>query len=55
MEQTYFPYANSYRTVYRMSFPTQAGGRPTLNHDAKWFGLRFAGAQGTAKVVWELN
>lgn len=56
MEQTYFPYTSPYRTVYRISFPAAvAGGKSTLSQGAEWFGLRFAGAQGTTKVVWEVD
>jgi hypothetical protein len=55
MEQTYYPYASSFRSVYRISFPTRVGGRASLNESADWFGLRFAGAQGTTKVTWEIE
>jgi hypothetical protein len=55
-ELTYFPYTNSFRTVYRLSFPRlAASGAPTIAPDAEWFALRFAGAQGQADVTWNLD
>lgn len=55
MERSYFPYIGSFRTVYRVSFPTRVAGKPTVDEQAEWFGLRFAGAQGSADVIWELE
>ncbi len=56
IEHTYFPYTNPWRRVFRISFPISFGdGRPTISPKAKWFGLRFAGAQGNDELVWEVN
>lgn len=55
-ELTYFPYTSSFRTVYRLSFPRATeGGTPTISESADWFALRFAGAQGSADVTWQLE
>lgn len=55
-ELTYFPYTNSFRTVYRISFPRKTeGGTPTIAEGADWFALRFAGAQGQTDVTWEIE
>lgn len=55
-ELTYYPYTNSFRTVYRLSFPrTTESGTPTIARDAEWFALRFAGAQGQADVTWDVE
>lgn len=56
IEQTYFPYTTPWRTAFRIRFPTtRADGRPTIANDARWFGLRFAGAQGHRELVWEIE
>ncbi|HEX9620857.1 MAG TPA: hypothetical protein VF989_12030 [Polyangiaceae bacterium] len=53
IELTYFPYTTPWRSAYRISFPrVRPDGRPTIALDARWFGLRFAGAQGNDQVVW---
>ncbi len=55
IELTYFPYTSPWRSSYRITFPrVRADGRPTISHEARWFGLRFAGAQGNDQVIWEL-
>ncbi|MFZ5892249.1 MAG: hypothetical protein ACOY0T_14420 [Myxococcota bacterium] len=55
IELTYFPYTTPWRSVFRVSFPkVRADGRPTISSAARWFGLRFAGAQGNEELVWEL-
>lgn len=55
-ELTYFPYTNSFRTVYRLSFPrATAPGTQTISSDAEWFALRFFGAQGQADVTWKVE
>lgn len=55
-ELTYYPYTNSFRTVYRLSFPRAAeSGTPTIAENAEWFALRFAGAQGQTDVTWEIK
>lgn len=56
LERTYFPYNTVYRMAFRIRFPRfTADGRPTISTRAKWFGLRFAGAQGNTQLVWELE
>ena len=56
LERTYFPYTNVWRQAFQVVFPTQReDGAPTISRDARWFGLRFAGAQGHSDLVWELG
>ncbi len=56
IERTYFPYTTPWRSAFRIHFPrSRADGRPTIAPDARWFGLRFAGAQGNQALVWELT
>jgi hypothetical protein len=56
IERTYFPYTTPWRTAYRIRFPrTRDDGRPAIAANARWFGLRFAGAQGNQSLVWELE
>lgn len=56
IELTYFPYTTPWRSAFRISFPrVRADGRPTIAAAARWFGLRFAGAQGYEEIVWELD
>lgn len=56
IELTYFPYTTPWRSTFRVSFPrVRVDGRPTIASAARWFGLRFAGAQGYEEVIWELG
>jgi hypothetical protein len=56
IEFTYFPYTNPWRSSYRISFPRiGAHGRATISPSARWFGLRFAGAQGNDELIWEIG
>ena len=56
IEKTYFPYTTPWRSAFRIRFPTRrSDGRPTIAADARWFGLRFAGAQGHRELVWEIG
>jgi len=56
IERTYFPYTSPWRRVYRIRFPiVTAEGHPTISNQARWFGLRFAGAQGNQELRWELE
>lgn len=56
IERTYFPYTSPWRRAFRIRFPAvRSDGRPTIAEDAKWFGLRFAGAQGNQQLVWEVD
>ena len=55
IELTYFPYSTPWRSAFRISFPkVRVDGRPTISPAARWFGLRFAGAQGNQELVWEV-
>ena len=56
IETTYFPYTNVWRVAHRIRFPVRRkDGSLSIAPDAKWFGLRFAGAQGHQQLVWELG
>lgn len=56
IEVTYFPYTSPFRRAFRLRFPTRrADGGETISPDAKWFGLRFAGAQGNDELVWQVS
>lgn len=56
IEKTYFPYTTPWRRVFRIRFPVVTpDGRPTVAKRARWFGLRFAGAQGNQELRWELD
>jgi hypothetical protein len=56
IEHTYFPYTNPWRRTFRISFPIAfSDGRSTISPHARWFGLRFAGAQGNDQLVWEVS
>ena len=56
LERRYFPYSTVWRNIFRIKFPTTtAGGQPTIAPDSRWFGLRFAGAEGNEELRWELG
>lgn len=56
IELTYFPYTTPWRSAFRISFPiVRADGRPTISPAARWFGMRFAGAQGNSALIWEID
>jgi hypothetical protein len=56
IELTYFPYTSPWRSAFRLTFPkVRPDGRSTISRQARWFGLRFAGAQGNDELVWELE
>jgi hypothetical protein len=56
LERTYFPYTTVFRHAFRIQFPTISGdGHPTIALDAKWFGLRFAGAEGNEELHWDVE
>ena len=45
-----------WRQVFRIKFPNLApDGRPTIAPNAKWLGLRFAGAEGNEELRWDLQ
>jgi hypothetical protein len=56
LERRYFPYTTVWRHAFRIRFPRQTGdGRPTISPNARWFGLRFAGAEGNEELHWDLE
>ena len=56
LERTYFPYNTAFRQAFRIRFPRVSGdGKPTISASAKWFGIRFAGAQGNSELIWKLE
>jgi hypothetical protein len=56
LERRYFPYTTVWRHAFRIRFPRQTGdGRPTISPNARWFGLRFAGAEGNEELRWDLE
>ena len=56
LERNYFPYNTVFRQAFRIRFPRASGdGRPTISAQAKWFGLRFAGAQGNNELIWKID
>jgi len=55
IERTYFRYASVWRQVFRIRFPTSTPRGPTIAPDTKFIGLRFAGAQGSEELHWELR
>jgi hypothetical protein len=55
IERTYFPYSSPWRQVFRIKFPTVTPRGPTIASDATFVGLRFAGAQGSEELRWEIE
>lgn len=56
IERNYFPYNTAFRQAFRIRFPrTSPEGQPTISSSAKWFGLRFAGAQGNTELIWKIE
>ncbi|WP_240488508.1 hypothetical protein [Labilithrix luteola] len=56
LEIRYFPYTTVFRNVFRIKFPTTTpDGRATISPNARWFGLRFAGAEGNEELRWVLE
>ena len=56
LEFRYFPYTSPHRHCFRIEFPrVSADGKPTIAPTAKWFGLRFAGAQGNNELIWKID
>jgi hypothetical protein len=55
LDLTYFPYTTVWRRAFRIRFPRFTGdGRPTIANTARWFGLRFAGAEGNGELKWRV-
>jgi hypothetical protein len=56
LERRYFPYTTVWRHAFRIRFPRHMGdGRPSISPSARWFGLRFAGAEGNEELHWDLE
>ena len=56
LERRYFPYTNVWRHAFRIRFPRHMGdGRPSISPSARWFGLRFAGAEGNEELHWDME
>lgn len=55
LERRYYPYVTVWRKAFRIRFPVAGANGPTIAPNAKWFGLRFAGAWGNFDLVWELE
>jgi len=56
LEKIYFPYSTVFRNVFRVTFSTTTpDGRATISPHARWFGLRFAGAEGNEELRWEIE
>lgn len=56
IERNYYPYNTVWRRAFRIRFPlTTSDGHPTIAPSAKWFGLRFAGAEGNSELIWKLE
>ncbi len=56
LERNYFPYNTVFRQAFRIRFPrTGTDGRATISAQAKWFGVRFAGAQGNNELIWKIE
>jgi hypothetical protein len=56
LDVRYFPYTTVWRRAFRIRFPRFTGdGRPTIANTARWFGLRFAGAEGNGELRWKVN
>ena len=56
IEDRYFPYTTVWRHAFRIRFPRQTDdGRPTIAPNARWFGLRFAGAEGNEELHWDIG
>jgi len=56
LERSYYPYITVFHRAFRIRFPRfNAEGKPTISDDAEWFGLRFAGAQGSSELIWEID
>ena len=55
IERTYFPYTSPWRQVFRITFPVATPRGPTIAQNATLLGLRFAGAQGSQELRWELE
>jgi hypothetical protein len=55
IERTYFPFTSVWRQAFRIKFPASTTRGPTIAPDATFVGLRFAGAQGSEELHWQLD
>src|SRR4029453_2253942 len=55
LERTYFPYTTPWRQAFRIRFPRSTEGKVSIAPSAKWFGLRFAGAEGNQELRWDVE
>ena len=55
LDRTYYPYTTPFHLVFRLRFPRNVAGKPTVSERADWFGLRFAGPQGNSELVWTIS
>lgn len=55
LERQYFPYTTVWRQAFRIKFARVTDNKPTIPTNAKWFGLRFAGAEGSEELRWNVE
>ena len=55
LERRYYPNVSVWRKVFRIKFPAAGPKGPSIAPEAKWVGLRFAGAWGNVDLVWDLE
>ncbi|NUP13975.1 MAG: hypothetical protein HOW73_48695 [Polyangiaceae bacterium] len=56
IERTYYPYITPFHLAFRIRFPrVGADGKPAVSDNAEWLGLRFAGAQGSSELEWDIE
>ena len=55
LERSYFPYTTVWRQAFRIKFARVTDGKPTIPANSKWFGLRFAGAEGSEELRWNVE
>ncbi len=56
IDRAYFPYSSVWRQSFRIRFARETpNGIPTISPKARWFGLRFAGAQGNDELRWDIE
>jgi len=56
IEKTYYPYITVFHQAFRIRFPRVGpDGKPSISDKAEWFGLRFAGAQGSSETLWTIE
>lgn len=53
LERTYFPFTTPWRMAFRLRFPAQSAGGPTIAPDASVVALRFSGPLGNLELPWQ--